>query len=126
MERNLLTTSKTSLFLIVQLSNTRAHLALQKKHSVFSGVLSTKINTVPHNNVFNLLSFPQYKFFTNQTSLQLFKVCKQVPESPRPRSQFKLVNVSPSIKFQLFHVHKEIKSLLSLNYLYFIIQPAMQ
>lgn len=95
MERNLLTTSKTSLFLIVQLSNTTAHLALQKQYSVFSGVLSTKINTVPHNNVSNLLSFPQYKFFTNQTSLRLFKVCKQVPESPRPQPQFKLVNVSP-------------------------------
>lgn len=57
MERNLLTTSKTSLFLIVQLSNRTAYSALQKMYSVFSGVSSTKINTVPHNICLQFIIF---------------------------------------------------------------------
>lgn len=100
MERNLLTTSRTSLFLIVQLSNKTAHVALQKMYSVFLVECYQQKSTQSHT-----IMSPIYYLFhsTNSsqtvTSLLLFKVCKQVPESPRPQPQFKFVNISPSIKF---------------------------
>lgn len=99
MERNLLTTSKTSLFLIVQLSNRTAY-QLSRKCIVFLVECHQQKSTQSHT-----IMSPIYYLFhsTNSsqtiTSLLLFKVCKQVPESPRPRPQVKLVNVSPSIKF---------------------------
>lgn len=52
--------------------------------------------------------FHSTNFSQTINPLQLFKVCKQVSETPRTPLQFKLVNVlSPSIKFQLFRFHKE-------------------
>lgn len=84
----------------MQLSKKTVYTALQKTYSVLSGVLSTKISTVPHNNVWDLLSFPQYKFFTNHKSFAVIKSVNKCLNSHIPPPQNMLVNVlSPSIKF---------------------------